>query len=105
MRRPFAPSTSLTAVSAATTPSSPGLNSATSELSVGGAVSRPVDSARRWSGTRPDFQLHHRTVRTNGAFDGRGSRIVRTIRVGALRLDHPQFPARFLGHALWRPDR
>src|SRR5947209_7632122 len=37
MRRPFAPSTSLTAVSAATTPSSPGLNSATSRLSVGGA--------------------------------------------------------------------
>src|SRR3989442_953706 len=41
MRRPLAPSTSLTAVSAATTPSSPGLNSATSKLSVGGAEFRP----------------------------------------------------------------
>src|SRR6266550_682478 len=41
MRRPLAPSTSLTAVSAATTPSSPGLNSATSRLIVGGAEFRP----------------------------------------------------------------
>src|SRR6516162_6338802 len=40
MRRPLAPSTSLTAVSAATTPSSPGLNSATSKLSVDRADSR-----------------------------------------------------------------
>src|SRR5205807_8353387 len=46
MRRPLAPSTSLTAVSAATTPSSPGLNSATSRLSVDRAGFSPVYSSR-----------------------------------------------------------
>src|SRR5256885_360346 len=84
MRRPPAPSTSLTAVSAATTPSSPGLNSATSELIVDRAKCRIVRTNRDSLRAKP--------------------RMVRTIRTSGLGLlDHPQFPARLFRHALWGP--
>src|SRR5256885_9278404 len=96
MRRPLAPSTSLTAVSAATTPSSPGLNSATSKLSVGGAGLRPPHLIP--SPLRPPVAI-------------RGWRYTpvaptaRYLRCGCGALDHPQLPARLFRHALWGPDR
>src|SRR2546426_2764546 len=94
MRRPLAPSTSLTAVSAATTPSSPGLNSATSKLSVGGHNSRPahsIDSAPLYpTGCCNCFARVP---------------LAPTERYDLWKLDHSEFPARFFGHALWGPDR